>query len=103
MQWWWPDPLLLQDKDQAEHSSRNKTWNCDDDGGDDDHDESNYNDDHDETFDHRHKLLSVIDIIKSYYNSKFHPVDDSLWFMTHFTFTFISTSHSEGGWVEYEM
>ena len=36
-QQWWPDPLLLQDKDQAEHRSRNKTWNWDDaDVGDDD-------------------------------------------------------------------
>ena len=40
MQWRWPDPLLLQDKDQAEHGSRNKTWNYDDDCGDD----SDYND-----------------------------------------------------------
>ena len=41
MQWRWPDPLLLQDKDQAEHGSRKKTWNCDDDGGDDDYDDRN--------------------------------------------------------------
>ena len=53
LQWRRPDPLLLQDKDQAEHGSHRKTLNYDDDDDDFD-DDDDYDgpddDDHEDAF-----------------------------------------------------